>query len=71
MRWMDSVIEATNMNVTQLREAVEDRRAWRALVHGSRRVGHDLMTKQQQQYQVREITDSKRCNINIGNVLSK
>ena len=33
-RWLDSVIEATNMNLTQLREAVEDRRAWRALVHG-------------------------------------
>ena len=34
MRWLDSVIEVTNMNLTQLREAVEDRRAWRALVHG-------------------------------------
>ena len=34
MRWLDNVIEATNMNLTQLREAVEDRRAWRALVHG-------------------------------------
>ena len=34
MRWLDSVIEATNMNLTKLREAVEDRRAWRALVHG-------------------------------------
>ena len=34
MRWLDSVIEATNMNLTQLREAVEDRRAWCALVHG-------------------------------------
>ena len=32
--WMDRVIKATNMNLTQLREAVEDRRAWRALVHG-------------------------------------
>ena len=31
---MDSVIEATNMNLTELWEAVEDRRAWRALVHG-------------------------------------
>ena len=31
---LDSVIEATNMNLTQLREAMEDRRAWRALVHG-------------------------------------
>ena len=34
MRWLDSVIEANNRNLTQLWEAVEDRRAWRALVHG-------------------------------------
>ena len=34
MRWLDSVIEATNMNLTKIWEAVEDRRAWRALVHG-------------------------------------
>ena len=34
MRWLDSAIEATNMNLIQLLEAVDDRRAWRALVHG-------------------------------------
>ena len=34
MRWLDSVIEATNMNLTKLWEAVEDRRACRALVYG-------------------------------------
>ena len=34
MSWLDSVIKATNMNLTKLWEAVEDRRAWRALVHG-------------------------------------
>ena len=33
-RWLDSVCEATNMTLTQLREAAEDRRAWSALVHG-------------------------------------
>ena len=33
-RWLDSVIEATNMNLTKLWEAVEDRRVWRALIHG-------------------------------------
>ena len=32
--WLDSATEAINMNLTQLQEAVEDRRAWRALVHG-------------------------------------
>ena len=34
MRWLDSVTEATNMSLTQLQEAVEERRAWRALVYG-------------------------------------
>ena len=34
MRWLDNVTKVTNMTLTQLREAVEDRRAWRALVHG-------------------------------------
>ena len=33
-RWMDSVIKVTNINLIKLQEAVEDRRAWRALVHG-------------------------------------
>ena len=33
-RWMDSVIEATDMNWINLQEAVEDRKAWCALVHG-------------------------------------
>ena len=28
MRWLDRVIEATNMNLTQLWETVEDRKAW-------------------------------------------
>ena len=32
--WLDSVIKATNINLTKLQEAVEDRRARRALVHG-------------------------------------
>ena len=34
MKWLDSVTEATKLNLTQLRETVEDRRAWRAVVHG-------------------------------------
>uniref|UniRef100_A0A670KBU1 Reverse transcriptase domain-containing protein n=1 Tax=Podarcis muralis TaxID=64176 RepID=A0A670KBU1_PODMU len=34
MRWLDSVLEATSMSLTKLREAVEDRSAGRALVHG-------------------------------------
>ncbi|XP_060129277.1 uncharacterized protein LOC132591960 [Zootoca vivipara] len=33
-RWLDNVLEAVNMSLTKLQEAVEDRSAWCALVHG-------------------------------------
>ena len=34
MRWLDSITDAMNMNLGQLREMVRDRKAWRAAVHG-------------------------------------
>ena len=43
-RWVDSVVEATNMNLTQLQEAVEDRRAGRSLVHGVTKSHPPMMT---------------------------
>ena len=37
------------MNLSKLREAVEDRESWPAAVHGSPRVRHEQETEQQQQ----------------------
>ena len=34
MRWLDSITDVMSMNVSKFRETVEDRKAWRALVHG-------------------------------------
>ena len=34
MRWLDSITESLDMNLSQLREKVEDRGAWCAAVHG-------------------------------------
>ena len=42
-RWLDSVIEATNMNLTKLQEAAEDRRAWCALVQGVMKSQSDMI----------------------------
>ena len=33
MRWLDSITDSVDMNLSKLQEIVEDRGAWRAIVH--------------------------------------
>ena len=50
MRWLDSITNLMDMNLSKFHEIVKDRKAWHAAVQGLQRVGHDLANEQQQQY---------------------
>ena len=48
MRWLDSIIDAMNMNLGKLQEIVRTERPGMLQSMESQRVGHDCVTEQQQ-----------------------
>ena len=48
IRWLDSITNSVDMNLSKLRKTMKDRESWHAAVYGVTKNGHDWVTEHTQ-----------------------
>ena len=41
IRWLDGIMDSMDVSLSELLEMVMEREAWRAVIHGVTKIGHD------------------------------
>ena len=71
MKWLDGIIDSTDMNLSKLLEMVKDRKAWRAAVHGVTKSQIWLSDWKQQQCPGEDILHDKMNNLQKIQIITK